>query len=45
MLRVGCHISSSKGFKAMGEAAYSIEANTFQFFTRNPRGGAQKALD
>ena len=45
MLRVGCHISSSKGFKAMGEAAYSIEANTFQFFTRNPRGGAAKALD
>ena len=45
MLRVGCHISSSKGFKAMGEAAYSIDANTFQFFTRNPRGGAAKALD
>lgn len=45
MLRIGCHISSSKGFLAMGKTARSIGANTFQFFTRNPRGGAAKALD
>lgn len=45
MLRIGCHISSSKGFLAMGKAAWSIGANTFQFFTRNPRGGAAKELD
>lgn len=45
MLRIGCHISSGKGFLAMGKAAMSIDANTFQFFTRNPRGGAAKALD
>ena len=45
MLKIGCHISSGKGFLAMGKAAQSISANTFQFFTRNPRGGAAKALD
>lgn len=45
MLRIGCHISSSKGFLAMGRAAQSISAGTFQFFTRNPRGGAAKELD
>lgn len=45
MLRIGCHLSSSKGYLAMGETAKSIGANTFQFFTRNPRGGAAKALD
>ena len=45
MLRIGCHISSGKGFLAMGKAAQSIGAKTFQFFTRNPRGGAAKALD
>ncbi len=45
MLRIGCHISSGKGFLAMGRAAHSIHANTFQFFTRNPRGGAAKALN
>ena len=45
MLRIGCHISSAKGFLAMGKAAKSIDANTFQFFTRNPRGGAAKELD
>ncbi len=44
-MRIGCHISSGKGFLAMGKAARSIGANTFQFFTRNPRGGAAKALD
>lgn len=45
MLRIGCHISSGKGFLAMGKTARSIHANTFQFFTRNPRGGAVKSLD
>lgn len=45
MFRIGCHISSGKGFLAMGKAAQSIDANTFQFFTRNPRGGAAKELD
>lgn len=42
MLRIGCHLSSSKGFLAMAQTAQSIGANTFQFFTRNPRGGAAK---
>ena len=42
---IGCHLSSSAGFLAMGETAVSIGANTFQFFTRNPRGGAAKSFD
>lgn len=42
MLRIGCHLSSSKGFLAMARTAESIGAGTFQFFTRNPRGGAAK---
>lgn len=41
-LRIGCHLSSSKGFLNMAKTAASIGANTFQFFTRNPRGGAAK---
>lgn len=45
MLRIGCHLSSTKGFLAMGETAVSIGANTFQFFTRNPRGGNAKPLN
>lgn len=45
MLYLGCHLSSSKGYRAMGETALSIGANTFQFFTRNPRGGAAKPID
>ena len=45
MFKIGCHLSSSKGFLAMGKEALSINANTFQFFTRNPRGGAAKELD
>ena len=45
MLTIGCHLSSSKGFLHMGREASSIGANTFQFFTRNPRGGKAKALD
>ncbi|MBR5497168.1 MAG: deoxyribonuclease IV, partial [Clostridia bacterium] len=45
MLYIGCHLSASKGFLAMGKQAHAIGANTFQFFTRNPRGGAAKAID
>ena len=45
MLKIGCHLSSSKGYEAMGKEALKIGANTFQFFTRNPRGGAAKAID
>ena len=45
ILNIGCHLSSSKGFLAMGKTALSIGANTFQFFTRNPRGGKAKAVD
>lgn len=42
---IGCHLSVSKGFEAMGKEALSIGANTFQFFTRNPRGGKAKEID
>ena len=42
---VGCHLSASKGYLHMAKEAVSIGANTFQFFTRNPRGGNAKALD
>ena len=45
MLYLGCHLSSSAGFNAMGEAALKINANTFQFFLRNPRGGAAKDIN
>ena len=45
MFRIGCHLSASKGYLVMGEQAVAIEANTFQYFTRNPRGGAAKELD
>lgn len=45
MLHIGCHLSSSKGYAHMGEEALSIGADTFQFFTRNPRGGSAKPLD
>ena len=45
MLTVGCHLSTSKGFAAMGRTALSLGANTFAFFTRNPRGGAAKTID
>ena len=45
MLKIGCHLSSSKGFEHMGREALKINANTFQFFTRNPRGGSAKAID
>ncbi|PAB60753.1 deoxyribonuclease IV [Anaeromicrobium sediminis] len=42
---IGCHLSTSKGFKNMGKVALEIGANTFQFFTRNPRGGKARKLD
>lgn len=45
MLLLGCHLSAAKGYAYMGREAVSIGANTFQFFTRNPRGGSAKALD
>lgn len=45
MLVIGCHLSISKGFKAMGNEALKVGGNTFQFFTRNPRGGKAKAID
>lgn len=45
MLKIGCHLSISKGFYEMGKEAVSINANTIQFFTRNPRGGAAKEID
>ena len=44
MLYLGCHLSSANGFKAMAETAIEIKANTFQFFLRNPRGGAAKDI-
>lgn len=45
MLNIGCHLSTTKGFKNMGKEALQINANTFQFFTRNPRGGKAKDID
>lgn len=45
MLRIGCHLSSAKGYLAMGKEAVKIGANTFQFFTRNPRGAKAKELN
>ena len=45
MLHIGCHLSSSKGFLAMGWQALELGADTFQFFTRNPRGSKAKELD
>lgn len=45
MLQIGCHLSSSKGFLNMGKEIVKLGGNTFQFFTRNPRGGAAKSID
>lgn len=45
MLTIGCHLSAAKGYLNMGEEALSIGANTFQFFSRNPRGGKVKKFD
>ena len=44
-MKIGCHLSSSGGYLAMANQALEINANTFQFFTRNPRGGAAKEID
>ena len=44
MLNIGCHLSASKGYAHMAKEAVSINANTFQFFTRNPRGGTAKDI-
>lgn len=45
MLKIGCHLSTKRGFLDMAKEIVSIDGNTFQYFTRNPRGGAQKKLD
>ena len=45
MFTIGCHLSSAKGYLHMAKDAVSIDANTFQFFTRNPRGGRAKEID
>ena len=45
MMKIGCHLSASKGFLSMGQEAVSINASTFQFFTRNPRGSKAKDID
>lgn len=45
MLTIGCHLSTTNGFLAMAKTAVEIGANTFQFFSRNPRGGNAKAID
>ena len=44
-LHIGCHLSSAKGFLAMGREASRLDADTFAFFTRNPRGGRANELD
>ncbi len=44
-LTIGCHLSIAKGYRAIAEETVSLGANTFQFFTRNPRGGKAKAID
>lgn len=45
MLKIGCHLSISSGYVAAGKVAKSIDANTFQFFSRNPRGSSARAVD
>lgn len=45
MLKIGCHLSAANGYLAMAKQAVEIGANTFQFFTRNPRGGKAKPID
>ncbi|MBQ2763615.1 MAG: deoxyribonuclease IV [Firmicutes bacterium] len=45
MLHIGCHLSASKGYYHMAKTAVELGADTFQFFTRNPRGGKAKAID
>ncbi|MDE6797810.1 MAG: endonuclease IV, partial [Ruminococcus sp.] len=45
MLYIGCHLSASKGYADMGRQAEKIGANTFAFFTRNPRGSSAKEIN
>ena len=45
MFKIGCHLSASKGYEHMAKEIVSIGGNTFQFFTRNPRGGKAKDID
>jgi len=45
MLNIGCHLSASKGYVNMAKETIKINGNTFQFFTRNPRGGQAKEID
>ena len=45
MFRIGCHISASGGYEAMGRRIDALGGNTFAFFTRNPRGGSAKEID
>lgn len=45
MFKIGCHLSASGGYAAMARSAHEIDANVFQFFTRNPRGGAARPVD
>jgi deoxyribonuclease-4 len=45
MFKIGCHLSASKGYASMAKEILSIGGNTFQYFTRNPRGGNAKELD
>lgn len=45
MLNIGCHLSISNGFETIGKQALAIGANTFQFFTRNPRGGSARKIE
>ena len=45
MFRIGCHISSAGGYLAMAKRAEALGANTFAFFTRNPRGGSAKPIE
>lgn len=45
MLKIGCHLSATKGFMHMGKTIVKMGGNTFQYFSRNPRGGKAKALD
>ena len=45
MLNIGCHLSTTKGYENKGKEAIKIGANTFQYFTRNPRGGKAKDIN
>ena len=44
-MKIGCHLSIAKGYLHIGKEAHAIGANTFQFFSRNPRGGSARALN